>query len=240
MLVREIMNSPPVTIRGTATIRQAARLMLDNHISGLPVIEKDGSLIGIVTEGDFLHRAELDTERQHSWLFDVLGSTGTKADEYVRSHGRKVDEVMSWPVRVVSPQASVAHAVTLMERYNVKRLPVVDGGVLVGVIARSDLIRALFHFLPTSSQAQADESIRIAIVNDLDRQNWNSGGFIHVSVLDGVATLSGTILDECERLAARVVTENVEGVRAVKDELLWVDPYSGMTVGPPIASADGA
>lgn len=143
MLVRAIMTPSPVTIVASSSILDAAKLMLDNRVSGLPVVDANGVLVGMITEGDFLRRHELGTDRKRSWLREWLTSPGKIADEYVRAHGRRVEELMTPQVTVISPKDSISDAVRLMERNDIKRLPVVSDGRLVGIISRSDLLRAV-------------------------------------------------------------------------------------------------
>ncbi|MGO6735862.1 CBS domain-containing protein [Rhizobium ruizarguesonis] len=235
MLVQAIMTSPPITVPASCSVAEAAKRMLDNKISGLPVVDANGALVGIVSEGDFLRRSELNTERKRSWLLEWLTSPGKIADEYVRTHGRRVEEVMTVPVSAIAPTASIADAVSLMERQDVKRLPVVADGRLVGIVARSDLLRALSQALPAAAVSAGDAQIQAAIDAELARQSRN--GFIHCRVANGVAELSGTIFDERERLAAKVAVENVAGVTSIKDQLVWVDPYYGVAIPPPETEA---
>ncbi|MBY5833303.1 CBS domain-containing protein [Rhizobium ruizarguesonis] len=237
MLVQAIMTSPPITVPASCSVAEAAKRMLDNKISGLPVVDANGALVGIVSEGDFLRRSELNTERKRSWLLEWLTSSGKIADEYVRAHGRRVEEVMTVPVSAIAPTASIADAVSLMERQDVKRLPVVADGRLVGIVARSDLLRALSQALPAAAVSAGDAQIQAAIDAELARQSWSRNGFIHCRVANGVAELSGTIFDERERLAAKVAVENVAGVTSIKDQLVWVDPYYGVAIPPPETEA---
>ncbi|TXH80497.1 MAG: CBS domain-containing protein [Rhizobium sp.] len=228
MLVHAIMTSPAIAVRPETKVAEAAKMMLDNHISGLPVVDAAGSLVGIVSEGDLLRRTELDTERKRSWLLELLASPGKLADEYVSTHGRTVEEVMSPTVVSVTSTTNLQDVVALMEKHHVKRLPVVTNGRLVGIVSRSDLLKALARLLPTQAADGKDQEIEAAIVNELSAQSWSKSGSIRVKVTDGVAELSGSILDERERLAAKVAAENVPGVRAVFDNLVYIDPYIGM------------
>ncbi|MGO7211798.1 CBS domain-containing protein [Rhizobium ruizarguesonis] len=237
MLVQAIMTSAPITVTASSSVAEAAKLMLDNKISGLPVVDASGALVGIVSEGDFLRRSELNTERKRSWLLDWLTSPGKIADEYVRAHGRRVEEVMTAPVSAIAPTASISDAVRLMERQDIKRLPVVADGRLVGIVARSDLLRALSQALPIAAVSAGDAEIQAAIDAELARQSWSRNGFIHCRVANGVAELTGTIFDERERLAAKVAVENVPGVTSIRDQLVWVDPYYGVAIPPPDSEA---
>jgi CBS domain-containing protein len=233
MQAASVMTSPVLSIEPSATIADAAGLMLSSKISGLPVIAADGALVGIVSEGDFLRRGELGTKRRRPRWLEFFVSPGRVADEYVHANGRRVDEVMSRDVVTTSPQASLADVVELMTRHQVKRIPVVDGGTVVGIVTRSDLLRAFLRSQPAQGTTPvSDEQIRRDIVAELAAQPWAGSGLIHVSVEKGVAELNGAILDERERQAALVAAENVAGVKAVTDRLFWVEPMSGIVVDP--------
>jgi CBS domain-containing protein len=227
------MTAPVVSIESSVSIGEAAKLMLAHRISGLPVVTRDGTLVGMVTEGDFLRRSELGTERKRPRWLEFLVSPGRAADEYVHAHGRKVEEVMSTEVVTIGKGASIDEVVDLMTRRRVKRLPVVENGRVVGIIARSDLLRAMAGALPAGDTVATDDKrIQTVVSAELSKQSW-SGGLIRVHVENGVVELSGTILDERARLAARVAAENVPGVKSVSDQLIWVEPMSGMVILPP-------
>ncbi|WP_137934463.1 CBS domain-containing protein [Mesorhizobium comanense] len=233
MQVQAVMTSPVVGIEPSASIADAARLMLSRKISGLPVIQSDGTLVGIISEGDFLRRGELGTKRKRSRWLEFLVSPGKVADEYVHANGRRVDEVMSDSVVTTAREASLEDVVELMADHHVKRLPVVENGKVVGIIARSDLLRALLRVLPERDATDVgDEQIRQSILAELASQTWARNSLIHVNVDKGVAELSGPIFDERERQAALVAAENIAGVKAVTDHLLWVEPLSGMMIDP--------
>ncbi|UDL90414.1 CBS domain-containing protein [Mesorhizobium sp. PAMC28654] len=233
MQVQAVMTSPVIGIEPSASIADAARLMLSRKISGLPVIRGDGTLVGIISEGDFLRRIELDTKRTRSRWLEFLLSPGKAANEYVHANGQRVDEVMSNSVVTTTREASLVEVVELMARHNVKRLPVMEDGKVVGIIARSDLLRALLRVLPAQGSTDvSDEQIRQNILAELASQTWARNSLVRVNVDKGVAELSGPIFDERERQAALVAAENIAGVKAVTDHLLWVDPLSGMMVDP--------
>lgn len=236
MFAKDIMTSPVITVEPSASIGEAAELMLRHHISGLPVALADGTLAGMVTEGDFLRRGELGTERKRSRWLEFFQSPGKAADEYVRSHGRRIEEIMSDKVVCTRPDAPLDEIVAQMINRNIKRLPVIADNRIAGIVCRSDLLRALAGQLPVDAVARSDAELQDAIVVELRRATWSVNSNIQVGVKSGVATLSGVIFDERERLAARVAAENVPGVKAVTDELTWVDPMSGMTLPPPEAA----
>jgi len=233
MFVENIMTTPVISVEPSASIREAAALMLAHRISGLPVVKRDGTLVGMLTEGDFLRRGELGTEPKRSWWLELFVSPGKIADEYVHTHGRKVEEIMSDDVVTTRKAASLDEVVEAMSRHRVKRLPVVENGKVVGIVARSDLLRTLAHAQPTADPVVAsDDRIRTDIEAELAKQSWSGHGSIHVNVKDGAVVLGGVILDDRERQAARVAAENVAGVKSVSDEIVWVEPMSGMVISP--------
>lgn len=239
MKVQDIMTTPVFSVAPSTPIGEAAQLMLAHHISGLPVVDASGALVGVVTEGDFLLRSELGTERKRSPWLQFFLSAGRAADEYVQTHGRRVEDVMTRDVIATTRGATLEDVVEMMGRRHIKRLPVVEDGKLVGIIARSDLLKALAQRLASEpTDAGGDDAVRKAIVAELGRQFWSSNGLVRVEVKGGNVTLSGTIFDERERLAARVVAENAAGVKSVEDQLVCVEPISGVIIMPPPKDPD--
>lgn len=234
MKVGDVMTRKTISVRPDAAVSEAVRAMLEARVSGLPVIEAGGKLVGIVTEGDFLRRAETGTARQRPrWLEFLLGP-GRLAADYVRTHARRVDEVMTRDVATIAPGAPLADAVLLMERKRVKRLPVVEGGRVVGILARADLLRALARLGAEASTAPAsDTEIRKRLRAELDKQPWAARGMVNAVLHKGEVDLWGTVFDERERTALRVAAENVPGVKAVHDHLVWIEPVSGVTLPAP-------
>ena len=235
MFVWNVMTVPVISVEPTTSIGEAAKLMLAQRISGLPVVKRDGTLVGLISEGDLLRRVELGTERARSWWLDFFFvSPGKAADEYVHAHGRKVEEVMSTDVVTIRRAASLGDAVEAMSRHRIKRLPVVEDGKLLGMITRSDVLRALAQAQPARDPAAVnDQQIRQAVIAELARQRWSISGLIRVHVEHGAVELSGTIFDERARLAVRVAAENVAGVKSVSDRLVWVAPMVGIVIVPP-------
>jgi CBS domain-containing protein len=234
MRAHDIMTRPVVTITTETSVAEAARLMLERRISGLPVVDKAGAVVGLVTEGDLLRRAETGTDRQRSpWLALLLGP-GHLANAYVHEHGRQCGEVMTRKVVTVTPDTLVAEVVHEMERHRIKRVPVVQNGRLVGSISRANLLKALTDTLSAPAPAAAsDAAIRKRVLAEIDKQPWVPRASLDVEVERGVVVLRGTITDERERAALQVLAENVPGVKSVRDALTWVEPMSGMIIPPP-------
>ena len=230
----EVMTVGVTTVRPDASVTEAAGLMVGHGVSGLPVVDAHGQLVGIVTEGDFLRRAETGTERRRPrWLEFLLGP-GRLANEYVRSHARKIQEVMTPDVITVSQNTPLQEVVTVMERHRIKRVPVLRGHKLVGIISRANLVQALARLAEEAGPSRPDdEAMRTQILDDLKRERWTPHDALNVIVRNGVAELWGAILDERERQAIKVVAENVPGIKAVRDHLVFVGSMSGVVLESP-------
>jgi CBS domain-containing protein len=229
MQVKDVMTSPVLSVEPDSTVAQAVQIMLQRRISGLPVIDKTARLVGILTEGDLLRRAETGTEhRRPRWLEFLLGP-GRLAEDYTRTHGRKVGDIMTAEPLTVTESTPLEEVVTLMEKRRIKRVPVVRGQEVVGIVSRANLIHALAGVAREVKPAAAgDQAIREQVLAELARQPWAPVALIDIVVRNGVVELWGTITDERERQAIVVAAENVPGVKAVKDNLAWVEPMSGM------------
>ena len=233
MLAGDVMTRKVISVASDASAMQAGTLMLKHQISGLPVVDSSGILLGIISEGDFLRRAELGTQRRRPrWLAFLIGP-GRLASEYVHACGRKVKEIMTPNPYTVTEATPVTEVVQLMERHRIKRVPVVCGRRLVGIVSRADLLRALARLArATETVATNDAEIRERVMAELRRQNWAPLDLINVIVRDRIVELQGTITEDSARQAMVVAAENVPGVRAMHDHLVWVEPVSGMTVRP--------
>jgi hypothetical protein len=205
--------------------------MLAHHISGLPVVNQDGALVGIVTEGDFLRRAETGTERKRPrWLEFFLGPNSLATD-YIRTHGRKVAEVMTTELVTVTEETPLDKVVDLMERKRIKRVPVMRGRTMVGIVSRANLLRALAGMRQDIPEAaESDAAIRQHVLDELARQPWAPIALIDVLVKDGVVELWGSITEAKQGEALRVCAENIPGVKEVVSHLTWIEPMSGLVI----------
>src|SRR5262245_36660721 len=158
MNAKDVMTPHVLSVAPDASISAAARLMLQNKISGLPVVDKSEKLVGIVTEGDFLRRAEIGTQRRRQRWIEFFIGVGRLADEYSRSSGRSVSDVMTPEVHTVNVDAPLEDIVRLMERHRVKRVPVVAKGKIVGIVTRANLLRALAGIADEIAPASADDT----------------------------------------------------------------------------------
>ncbi len=234
MNAADIMSHPVVTVTPDDGIAEAGRLMLRHRVSGLPVIDRHGAVVGILTEGDLLRRTETGTaQRRPRWL-EFWVTSGRLAADYVASHGRKVGEIMTAQVVSATPQTPVADIVALMEQHHVKRVPILEpDGRPVGIVSRANLVRALLHALADREPPVGnDDAIRERILAEIAKVPWGPRATVDVTVKGGIVDLYGTIIHGSERAALQVLAENVPGVQAVRDHVVWVDPLTGLVISP--------
>ncbi|WP_438275373.1 CBS domain-containing protein [Nitrobacter sp.] len=228
MRAHQIMTRRVITVSPDTTIVDAANTMLTHRISGLPVIDAAGKLVGIVSEGDFICRIEIGTQRKRARWLKVLLGTGREASDFIHERGRKVGEIMTPEPLTVSEDTSLEDVVALMEKHDIKRLPVVRGDQIVGIVTRSNLLQAVVGLAREIPDPTADDDhIRDRIMSSIEASAWCPFG-LSVIVRDGAVHLSGAIIDERARQAAVVAAENIAGVKEVHDNLCWVDPMSGL------------
>ena len=221
----DVMTHNVITVDPDTTVQSLATLLSERGISGAPVVDSAGSMIGIVSEGDLLHRTELGTERRHaprrSWWLEHYASG--LAQDYVKSHGRKVKDIMTRDVVTVTEETSLADVAMLLETHRIKRVPVIRDGKIVGIVSRSNLARALGAALGTSASSPGasddDRVIRTRLLAELSQQPWASRVWAQdIIVNNGVVHLwFGSDEPEERRQAARVAAENVPGVRSVEE-----------------------
>lgn len=220
MKVSDIMTRRVISVSPEATIISAARLMLENRISGLPVINKSGKLVGIVSERDLLRRAEISTERKRSHWFDAFFGPSVSANDYARSHGVKVVDILTPNPVTVGEGTSLKQLVHLMEAHDIKRLPVLRRGKVVGIVCRANLVRALVGLYRANPKiSQRDITIRNRILADIKKESWSVGAQVDVAVHKGIVDLWGSISDASQRKALKVLAERAPGVKRVQEHL---------------------
>jgi CBS domain-containing protein len=219
MKVSDVMSRGVLSVGPQDPVRKAAELMLRYGVNGFPVLDQ-GKLIGMITQGDFLRRAETGTGRHRSRLAEVFAGSGELAGEYVRTHAGTVADIMTRDVITVSADAPLSDAVELMAQHHVKRLPVVANGGVIGIISRVDLLHAFLVATPKEKPAPLDDAAILSQLKaELDREPWIKSGTIKLSVENGVVVLSGTVQDARQRTALRVAAENIPGVKRVVDDM---------------------
>jgi CBS domain-containing protein len=220
MRAMEVMTSEVITVEQNASVQAVAKLLAERGISAVPVVDRENRVIGMVSEGDLLHRAETGTERRRSWWLDMMASTNKLAGDYVKSHSGKVRDVMTRDVISVTEITPVADIAVLLETNRIKRVPVVRDGKLVGIVSRANLVRALAMTISQASGTEADDlSIRDKLLAELKAQRWAEVSPANVTVKDGVVHLWSSYLSEQEKRALVVAAENTPGVRRVEDHM---------------------
>ena len=231
MKAQDVMTADVVTARPEMSVKDIAALMATKHISGLPVISKDGDVVGMVSESDLLRRTEIGTAESETALSRLLSLSVEQAKVFAKAHGKNVRNVMSRPVISVDKDSELGHVADVLDRNSIKRVPVVEGKKLVGIIARADLVRAL-------SQAdirRADVSLGSGIIQQALRDAmselpWLNTSYVNSSARNGLVRLWGYVETEAHRDALRVIAEEIPGVERVEAEL---------TVGVPQLNWDG-
>jgi CBS domain-containing protein len=228
MRAHQIMTRPVISVSPESSIADAANIMLQKHVSGLPVLDATGKLVGIISEGDFIRRSEIGTERKRGRFLKFILGSGKAATDFVHEHGGKVGEIMTSEPLTITEDTDLEQIVRLMERNSVKRLPVTRGDQVVGIVSRANLLQAVASLARQIPDPTADDDhIRNRIIDLLEKNDWCPFG-LSVVVRDGIVHLSGVITEERARQAAIVAAENVAGVKKVHDHLCWVEPMSGM------------
>jgi CBS domain-containing protein len=223
MKAADVMVRGVVTVHPDTDVADAIKLLAERDISALPVVDTQGELVGIISEADLLHRAEIGTEKHRPWLQESLTAATTLAEEFAKSHGKKVSEVMTKGIISATEDTPLAELATLLERHRIKRVPIVRDGKLVGVVSRSNLIQALASAATTGeNDGDLDRRIRDEILARLEQQHWTDFGGRNITVSGGVVHLWGLITSDSERRALTALAEGVPGVSAVRDEMFAI------------------
>jgi CBS domain-containing protein len=233
MRAHQIMTRPVISVTPDTKVADAANTMLEKHISGLPVVDATGKLVGIVSEGDFIRRSEIGTQRNRGRFLKFILGPGEAAADFVHEHGSNVAEIMTPQPLTITEDTPLEEIVELMEKNNIKRLPVMRADKVVGIVSRSNLLQAVASLAREIPDPTADDDhIRNRVIDAIEKNDWCPFG-LSVIVRDGIVHLSGVITEERARKAAVVAAENVTGVVKVHDHLCWVDTMSGMYLNSP-------
>jgi CBS domain-containing protein len=225
MRARDVMTSPVVTVKATASVKDVARLFLERRISGVPVVDDQGQIVGIVSEGDLVHRSEIGTERQHPWWLVLMAGDEGLAAEYIRAHAKRVADIMTRNVITATPDTPLHEIAEMLEKYGIKRIPIVHDEQLVGVISRANIVQAIATSGSKLDIPWSDTTIRQKLLAHLNKQDWAHTTPLNVTVNGGVVDLWGFIESDIERKAICIAAEATPGVRAVKDHMT-ARPYA--------------
>ena len=225
MLAKDIMTADVVTITPEASVEEIAKLLLARGISGVPVVDAEGALVGLVSEGDLIRR-EGDAEHHSSWWLNLFAGPEEQARDYIKVHGRRAEEVMTREVVTVGEETPVGEIARLLEKRRIKRVPVVRDGRIVGIVSRANLLHGLAtHEDRLGTTPSPDEhTIREEVLALVKREGWITHGSFNVMVSGGVVELWGWVDSEDERKALRIAVEDIAGVREVNDHLGSLPP----------------
>jgi len=221
MKATDVMVFNVITVDVNATVGDTAAILLNNHISGAPVVDEKGGLVGIVSEGDLMRRPEIGTARQHSWWLDLISTKWASASEYIKSHSRKVSDVMTRDVITAKPDTPLGNIAALLERNRIKRVPIVEGSKLVGLVSRANILQALASAakkLP-SLVSPDDTELRQKVVSRMASEPWRPT-MLTVTVQDGTVDLWGLVRSVEQKKAAQLAAETTPGVRAVVNNII--------------------
>jgi CBS domain-containing protein len=217
----DVMVRDVVTVRPDTDVADATKLLAEHDVSALPVLDKDGNLIGMLSEADLIHRADIGTGKHRPWWLEAVTGATTLAEEFAKSHGKKVGEVMTTGVISVTEETPLSEIAALFERKRIKRVPVVKDGKLIGIVSRSNLIQALASTAGRVDQHdETDRQIRLDLLSRLKEQTWTDFGSRNITVSGGVVHLWGLVGSEAERKALLALAEDVPGVARVSDEMI--------------------
>jgi CBS domain-containing protein len=223
MKALDVMVRDVVTVRPDDTVAEAVRRLAEHDVSALPVVDIDDNVVGVISEADLLHREEIGTEKHRSWWLEAMTPASTLAGEFAKSHGRRVEEIMSTDVVSAAEDTPLGEIATILERYRIKRVPILRGGKLVGIVSRSNLIQALASSrtpAAAGSGADADRKIRSELLDRLGHQDWTDFGERNIIVNSGIVHLWGLVGSPEEHKALVALAEGVPGVVSVADEMI--------------------
>ncbi|HWP24986.1 MAG TPA: CBS domain-containing protein [Xanthobacteraceae bacterium] len=221
MKASDVMVTNVITVGPNACVQDVAAILLKNHISAVPVVDANGTIVGIVSEGDLMRRAETGTLRRRPWWLAVLTGRQGLAAEYVKEHSRRVTDVMTRNVVTVQPDTPLAEVAAILEKNRIKRVPVVKDGKIVGIVSRANLLQALASMRKQiEGMTPSDAVIRERVIEKLKAEPWARPSLINVIVQNGMVDLWGVVDSQAEKKAVRVAVEITPGVTAVNDNLI--------------------
>jgi CBS domain-containing protein len=222
MKASDIMVTDVITVTPESDVREVATLLLTNHISAAPVVDAQGRLVGIISEGDLVRRGEAGTAHERPWWLQMLMGREFMAGEFLREHSRRVGDLMTREVVSAKPDTLVADIAELLERHRIKRVPIIADGRIVGIVSRANLIQALATFRRDALEPEpvADAELRERVESRLRSEPWVRPSLVNVTVTDGTVDLWGVVDSATQKQALHVAVEIVPGVKAINDNVV--------------------
>lgn len=229
MKASDVMTREVKIIGPDKSAQAAAKLMIDNRISGLPVVSDNGEVIGMLSESDLMHRVELGTDdKSGSWSL-LFSDPSSIAEKFKKSHGRKVHDIMARPVISVDAEADLGEVADMLDFRKINRVPVMRGEQLVGIITRSDLVRAFSRADTSAVLARANvEAIHQLIDQRLKALSWLDATYLNLTILDGVVHLSGYVQSKQHLDALKILIGETPGVVATESSVAIGTPVLGL------------
>lgn len=220
MNAQEAMTRDVITVGPEATVGEIAGLLVRHRISAVPVVSNDGGVVGIVSQTDLGHRSETGTEKKRKWWLDFFADADARAREYIKSHGLKAQDVMTRFIVSVSKTASLSEVAEVLDTHRIRQVPVMEGGKLMGMISRADLVRKLAEVrVAAPARRPENGALQKAIWDQIKAQPWLKSAYMNLAVKDGVVELWGAVDSDEQRRALRVLVEGVSGVQKVENNV---------------------
>lgn len=221
MFAKDIMTTQVVSVDPDKPISEIAKLLIERRISAVPVVDKDNKLLGMVSEGDLVHRVRGDHELPRSWWLSLVGDPNDVPQEYIRSHGKAAKDVMTKDVVTATEQDSISEISELLETKKIKRVPIIKNDELVGIVSRANIIQALVAQDEKNMPkvVTSDQEIREILLKELGNHAWVSNATFNVVVGDGIVRYWGFVVSEDARKALLLAANNVPGVKGIEDNL---------------------
>ena len=228
MKAADVMVTNVISVTPDVLVQDVAYILLSNRISAVPIVDDEGELLGIVSEGDLMRRSETGTGRHRPWWLAMLTGRDIRALDYAKEHSRRITDVMTSKVVTATPDTPLRDIATLLEKNGIKRVPIVKDGKMVGIVSRANLLQALASSRIPQDVDVGDSAIRESLVARLQAASWVNAALINVIVQDGTADLWGIVDTEAEKKAVRVAAEITPGVRGINDHLISRPAESGV------------
>jgi len=214
----DVMRRRVLTVSPETDIHDVARKLADYGISAMPVVDSERNVVGMVSEGDLMRRPEMGTQRHSSWWLRLLADPIKNADEYIHTHARNTEDVMTKEIITVSEETPLMEIAEILEEHRIKRVPVVRDGKLVGIVSRANIMHGLVTQQETTGTLATDVEIRNAVLNEIEETGARHE-FVDVVVSHGVVHLWGAVYSDKEKKAIRLAAEAIPNVKNVVDHV---------------------
>jgi CBS domain-containing protein len=228
MQAQDVMVGGVISVGPDIPVQIAANAMVSNGVSALPVINIYAKLVGIVSEGDLIRRVEIGTERRRSEEVEALMSSDVLAKEFVKSYAKRVSDVMTREVITAQPETPLREIANLMAEHSIKRVPIVQDELVVGIVSRVNLLQVLARTNDSTDWVESDRVLHQRFVDSIKDQPW-AGRPFNIIVNDRCADLWGFVYSVEEKTAARVAAEATPGIESVSDHLGIAPPQTSGT-----------